>query len=363
VDLSEFRATYERITGEVGKVVVGQERAIHLLLTSILADGHVILTGVPGLGRTLIAETLGAALGLRMRRIQFTPDLLPTDVTGAEVVERLEGEHRFRYSQGPVFANMVLADEINRSPARTQAALLEAMQERQVTVGGKRHPLPRPFAVVATQNNLDTEGVYRLPEAQLDRFMMQIELKYPSEESEMRIIDATTSVVSRTASAVADGDTVLAMQEFAKLIPVPATMKEFAARLVRSSRWHEGDGQQVEGRRRSRRHWWGGLRKAGEVDRIARYVRWGASPRAGQALLRAAKVSAIARGRAYVTREDIVDVVQPVLAHRVIPDHRAGARGLTSADVLKRLVQEVCDQTAPKASSSRVRALLVAMKS
>ena len=362
MDLQTFRNTYNRIIEEVCSVVIGQDKVVHLLLTAILADGHVILTGVPGLGRTLIAETIGKALGLAVNRIQFTPDLLPTDITGTEVIELVEGEHRYRYVPGPVFANMILADEINRSPARTQSALLEAMQERQVTANGKRYPLDKPFLVVATQNTLDTEGVYPLPEAQLDRFMMQIEIRYPSEEAEAEIVDATTSIFHQTAEAVTDAKTVVEMQQFAKVIPVTKTVKEFAAHLVRSSRWEEKKEVGGERVRKSKRYWWGGIRKVGTTDRVAQYVRWGASPRAGQALLRAAKVIAIVQGRAYVTREDIIGVFSPILTHRVIPDHRAGAKGLTSQKMLERLINEVCEEMAPKPVSSRMRALLSPMK-
>jgi MoxR-like ATPase len=359
LDLQTFRGNFRRITEEVESVVIGQERIVELLLTAVLAEGHVILTGVPGLGRTLIAETIGRALGLKVSRIQFTPDLLPTDVTGTEVVEMVEGAHQYRYIPGPVFANMILADEINRAPARTQSALLEAMQEKQVTASGRRYPLEAPFLVVATQNTLETEGVYPLPEAQLDRFMMQIEMDYPEEDAEVGIVDATTSVVHNTASAVCDPKTVVEMQQFAKMIPVTKTIKEFTSKLVRASRW---EGEPIRFRKdteQKKRHWWGGLRKESKIDRVAQYVRWGASPRAGQCLLRAGKISAIVKGRSYVAREDIIEVAHPILSHRVIPDHRAGAKGLTSLKVVERLVDEVIEETAPKPVSSRMKSLLV----
>ncbi len=360
MDLQTFRDNFRRITEEVESVVIGQDRIVRLLLTAILAEGHVILTGVPGLGRTLIAETIGKVLGLKVSRIQFTPDLLPTDVTGTEVVEMIEGAHQYRYIPGPVFANMILADEINRAPARTQSALLEAMQEKQVTAAGKRYPLDKPFLVVATQNTLETEGVYPLPEAQLDRFMMQIEMDYPDADAEVGIVDATTSVIHHTASAVCDPATVVEMQQFAKMIPVTQTIKEFTSKLVRASRW---EGEPVRLRRDTieakKRFWWGGLKKESKIDRVAQYVRWGASPRAGQCLLRAGKISAIVKGRSYVAREDIVEVAHPILAHRVIPDHRAGAKGLTSLKVVERLVEEVNQATAPQPVSSRMKSLLV----
>jgi MoxR-like ATPase len=215
---------------------------------------------------------------------------------------------------------------------------------------------------VATRNTVDTEGVYRLPEAQLDRFLMQIEVKYPTEDAEIEILDATTSVSRCTVEPIADPDTVVAMQQFARVIPVSRTVKEFAARLVRATRWEGTDGEPSASRSRQKRHWWGGLRRPKERDCVARYLRWGSSPRAGQALLRAAKVRAIVRGRAYVTREDVLDVFHPVLAHRVIVDHRAGARGMTSQKVLEALMDEVCAESAPKPTSSRMTALLLAMK-
>ncbi len=363
MDLNEFRDNYTKIIEEVQSVVMGQDQVIKLLLTSILAEGHCILTGVPGLGRTLIAESMGKVLGLTVNRIQFTPDLLPTDITGAEVIQRVQGEHQYRYVKGPVFAHLVLADEINRSPARTQAALLESMQEKQVTVSGKRYELEKPFLVIATQNTLDTEGVYPLPEAQLDRFLMQIEIKYPSAEDEKLILDATTSVFDQDVREICSPETVVEMQRFARVIPVTNTIKEFTAKLVRGSRLDEEHAVKLGAPKKAKRHWWGGLIKEKEQERVAHYVRWGASPRAGQALLRSAKVNAIIKGRAYVTREDIIDVAYPILSHRVIPDHRAGAKGLTSQTVVERLVKEVCDQTAPEPVSSRMGSLLVNMKS
>lgn len=361
MDLQEFRDTYRRIMDEIQSVVIGQERVVSLLLTSVLAEGNVMLTGVPGLGRSLVAETLGKVLGLKVSRLQFTPDLLPTDVTGTEVIDLSSGSYTKRFIPGPIFANLVLADEINRSPPRTQAALLEAMQERQITASGTRYKLERPFLVIATQNTIDTEGVYPLPEAQLDRFLMQIETKYPSAEDENKILDATTSIYKHEVKTVTNPQTVVKMQEFAKVIPVTDTVKEFAVALVRASRMEKEE--KAEARVvKSRRHWWGGLRKEDHRDRVARYVRWGASPRAGQALLRASKINAIIAGRAYVTRQDIINVFGPVLAHRVIVDHRAGARGLTSQKVLERLVNEVETALAPKPTSSRMNKLLTAMK-
>jgi MoxR-like ATPase len=359
VEIKEFRETYARIKEQMARIIVGQEAVVDQLIISVLAEGHVILTGVPGLGRTLLAETLGKVLGLTVSRIQFTPDLLPTDVTGTEVLQMTEGEHKFRYMQGPVFANLVLADEINRSPARTQASLLESMQEKQVSVNGVRYPLPKPFLVIATQNTLDTEGVYPLPEAQLDRFLMQIEMDYPSAEEEDAIIDRTTSTFSDNVVSITDPKKLLELQQFAKMIPVAPTIKEFAVSLVRASRLGQDKSTAIKAK--PKRTWWGGLRRLGEVDRVAQYIRWGASPRAGQALLRAGKIAAIINGRSYVTREDIMSVAHSVMSHRVIPDHRAGAKGLTSRKVAERLIDEVCLETAPKPATSRMRSVLAAM--
>lgn len=359
MNVKEFRDIYRRVMDEVLTVIIGQDHVLHLLFTAILAEGHVILTGVPGLGRTLIAETLGKVLGLQIKRIQFTPDLLPTDVTGTEVIQLVDGVAHYKYVPGPIFANMVLADEINRAPARTQSSLLEAMQEKQVTAAGTRYVLERPFLVVATQNSLDTEGVYRLPEAQLDRFMMQIEIRYPSEEAEIGIIDATTSTYHAEPQVVTDPKKLVEMQDFAKNIPVPQSVKEFAAKLVRESRWEGEKEVVVKKRGKLKWNWLGLIHREEHKEHVAQFVRWGASPRAGQALLRAGKVSAIVKGRTYVAREDIMEMAYPVLAHRVIPDHRAGAKGLTSTDVVSRLVNEVCEETTPQPVSSRMKRLLV----
>jgi MoxR-like ATPase len=332
-----FAANFHRVRQELGKVVVGQERVTRHLLGAVFAGGHVLLRGLPGLGRTLIVQTLAEILGIDYGRIQFTPDLLPTDITGAEVLEHNveTGDRHFRFFKGPVFANLVLADEINRSPARTQAALLEVMQERQVTMGGQTHFLPKPFMIVATQNTLDHEGVFVLGEAQSDRFLVMIEQDYPTLPEEKRILHNTTGVLRPTVSAVLDGPTILAMQEFAREVPVVPSVKEFALNIVRASRANED----------------------GAAPEAARCVRLGAGPRATQALLRLGKVMALAAGRMHVSKQDIVDVVEPVLAHRLLLDFRAQAAGRDQSYVIDALIRHAEARTVP-AVSIWVRELL-----
>ena len=337
ISLSQFRDNFHAVHAELAKTVVGHATAIERLLVALFADGHVMLSGVPGLGRTLLVKTLAKVLGLSASRIQFTPDLLPTDITGTEVLQE-SPDHRtrsFRFFKGPVFANLVLADEINRSPPRTQAALLEVMQERQVTVGGKKYPVPAPFLLVATQNSLETEGIFPLPEAQMDRFLMAIHLDYPSFDEEVGIIDAGTGVLAPKPSQVLTPEKLIEMQQVARLVPVVPSVKEYALTLVRNTRPAEGD----EGR-------------------VSSLLRWGASPRGGQALIAGGKVLAVVRGRNYVTRQDIRDVALPALAHRVILSFRAGAQGIKMPDLVNRLIAETDAQLAPPMKSQRWRDIL-----
>jgi len=340
MDFADFRRHFETVRGELSKAVVGHADAVESLLVALFADGHVMLTGVPGLGRTLLVKSVAQVLGLSFNRVQFTPDLLPTDITGTEVLQESDDRltRSFRFFKGPIFANLVLADEINRSPPRTQSALLEVMQERQATVGGRRYPLPTPFLLVATQNSLETEGVFPLPEAQMDRFLMSIHLDYPSRRDEVAIIDAATGEGSAGLAQVIDAELLVAMQRLARLAPVPPTVKEYALALVRNTRPEPGDGQQ----------------------RVARLLRWGSSPRGGQALIGSAKVLACVRGRPYVTRQDIRDVARPVLAHRMILSFRAGAQGQRMSDLVTQLIEETDRQTAPPMKSRRWRDILFA---
>lgn len=336
ISLSQFRDNFHAVHAELAKTVVGHATAIERLLVALFADGHVMLSGVPGLGRTLLVKTLAKVLGLSASRIQFTPDLLPTDITGTEVLQE-SPDHRtrsFRFFKGPVFANLVLADEINRSPPRTQAALLEVMQERQVTVGGKKYPVPAPFLLVATQNSLETEGIFPLPEAQMDRFLMAIHLDYPSFDEEVGIVDAGTGLLSTKPNQVLTPELLIEMQRVARLVPVVPSVKEYALTLVRNTRPGTASGG------------------------VGELLRWGASPRGGQALIAGGKVLACVRGRNYVTRQDIRDVALPALAHRVILSFRAGAQGIKLPDLVNRLIAETDAQLAPPMKSQRWRDIL-----
>jgi MoxR-like ATPase len=326
----EFCETFQKVRVELAKVVVGQDAAIEHLLIAVFAGGHVLLSGMPGLGRTLIVKTVAEILGLDYRRLQFTPDLLPSDIIGAEILESstATGERQFRFFKGPVFANMVLADEINRSPARTQAALLEVMQERQVSIGGHTYFLPSPYILVATQNTLDTEGTWALGEAQTDRFMMSVEQEYPRDHEEKLMIQLTTGSTRPTAETVTSPEMVLAMQRLAKEVPVVPSVRDFALAIVRGSRPDSEDA----------------------VDLAKRNIRLGASPRAAQALLLGGKVTALARGRTHVTRDDIINVAKPVMAHRLLMDFRAQAEGGTYREVLDSLIARAEEKTLPRLS-------------
>lgn len=330
VDAERFHELFHQIRRELGKVVVGQEQTIEHLLVSVLSGGHVLLTGMPGLGRTLIVKTLAVVLGLEYRRLQFTPDLLPTDIVGTEVLEHnaATGQRQFRFFKGPVFCNMLLVDEINRSPTRTQSALLEVMQERQVTAGGRTFHLPQPFTLIATENTLDTEGIWRLGEAQVDRFMMSIEQCYPSANEERWMLRRSTGSYEPQVERITTPETVLSMQALAREVPVVPSVRDFALAVVRASRPGETDS------------------RAG----LSESVRLGASPRAAQSLLLGAKATALARGRTHVTRQDIVDVAVPVMTHRLLIDFRAQADGLSRIDLINSLLDEARRRTIPAVS-------------
>lgn len=326
---AEFQKLFASVHAELARVVIGQERAVEHLLVAVFGGGHVLLTGMPGLGRTLLVKTLGEALGLEYRRIQFTPDLLPTDIVGAEVLERnREGERRFHFFKGPVFANLVLADEINRSPARTQSALLELMQERQITTGGQTYRLPKPFVLVATQNTVESEGVWPLGEAQADRFMLCIEQFYPDEEAEGRMLDVTTGTRRIQTQKVADPEAVVAMQNLAREVPVVPSVKQFALAIVRATRPGAESGGD------------------GATD-----IRLGASPRAAQAILMGAKVLALARGRTHVSKSDVIEIAPSVLTHRLMVDFRAQAQGRDARFIVERILQHARRRALPEVSA------------
>ncbi|GJM21178.1 MAG: ATPase AAA [Planctomycetota bacterium] len=316
-----LKAAYDSIHAELSKVIVGQEAVVDQLIVALFARGHVILTGVPGLAKTLMISSLAKTLSLGFNRIQFTPDLMPTDITGTEIIQedRNSGARTLEFLEGPVFTNILLADEINRTPPRTQAALLEAMQDRQVTTGGKRRELPDPFFVLATQNPIDQEGTYPLPEAQLDRFMFNVVVDYPDRDEEVEILRRTTQTETAELPAVMSGEEILAMQALVRRVPIADDMLAYAAELVRSTR---PDQQGVPGFVRD-------------------HLKWGAGPRAGQYLVLGAKARAVIRGRSHVSMDDIQRVARPVLRHRILTNYSAQAEGIRPDDIIDRLLETV----------------------
>lgn len=319
--VERLRDAFTKLKAEMSKVIVGQTAVLEELLIAIFAKGHCLLIGVPGLAKTLMIHTLADSLNLTYNRIQFTPDLMPSDITGTEVIQedKATGVRQFKFLRGPLFANIVLADEINRTPPKTQAALLEAMQERQVTVGGDRHRLPDPFFVLATQNPIEQEGTYPLPEAQLDRFMFNVMVDYPEEQEEIDIVRLTTSNQKPTVSKVLSGHDIIQLQEIVRNVPVAPFLIEYAVRVARMTR----------------------RGKAEVPDFIRDYVSWGAGPRASQYLILAAKARAVLYGRHYVSAEDIRAVAGPVLRHRIVTNFNAEAEGLKPDDILDRLLKVV----------------------
>jgi MoxR-like ATPase len=312
---------YQTIRTEMAKVIVGQEEVLEQLLTCIFARGHAILEGVPGLAKTLMVSSLAKCLDLGFARIQFTPDLMPSDITGTEVIQedRATGQREFKFLRGPIFNNIILADEINRTPPKTQAALLEAMQERQVSVGGQQLAMPDPFFVLATQNPIEQEGTYPLPEAQQDRFMYKIFVRYPKWEEEFDVIRQTTTVTDVVLDSVLDGDTIRRLQQIIRRVPIADSVIEYCMRLVRATRVLDG-----------------------QVPEIVReYISWGAGPRACQYLVLGGKVRAVLHGRFHVNTEDIQAVAKPVLRHRIVTNFNADAEGLTPDAIIDRLLEIV----------------------
>ncbi len=318
--VARLKQAYDRLRGELGKVIVGQEQVIEELLIAVFARGHCILEGVPGLAKTLLVSTLARAMSLDFSRIQFTPDLMPSDITGTEVIQenKATGARELRFMPGPVFANFVLADEINRTPPKTQAALLEAMQERQVTAGGRRHTLEAPFFVLATQNPIEQEGTYPLPEAQQDRFMFKVLVRYPSREEERRIVAATTAGDPSDVAQVLGRDEVLELQRVVRRVPVAPAIVDHALDLVRQTRVREPEGI---------------------PEFVRKWVAWGAGPRASQYLVLGAKARAALAGRYHVTIEDLRAVAKPVLRHRILTTFAAEAEGITPDAVIDRLLE------------------------
>ena len=318
--VEKLQKGYHNLRAELGKVIVGQEAVIEELLISLFCRGHALLVGVPGLAKTLLISTLSRTLGLSFNRIQFTPDLMPSDITGTEVIEedKTTGGRQLRFVRGPIFANVILADEINRTPPKTQAALLEAMQEHQVTAGGKMHRLPQPFFVLATQNPIEQEGTYPLPEAQLDRFMFMINVGYPSEEEEFQIVRLTTMGRKVDLDHVLSGEEVIALQEIVRKVPVADHVIRYALQFSRLTRKGEA-GTAIP-------------------DFVNEYVGWGAGPRASQYLILAGKARALLKGRYYVSTEDIRQVALPVLRHRIVTNFNAEAEGIKSDAIVRKLI-------------------------
>ncbi len=317
--VARLGAAYRRISDEVGRVIVGQRHVIEELLIAMFARGHCLLVGVPGLAKTLLVRTLADSLDLSFSRVQFTPDLMPADITGTEVIQedKTTGTRAFRFLPGPLFAHVVLADEINRTPPKTQAALLEAMQEHQVTVGGRRHTLPEPFFVLATQNPIEQEGTYPLPEAQLDRFMFNVLVDYPTEEEEFQIVRQTTAdTVVQTVKSLSQQE-IGALQQFVRRVPVADHVIRYAMQFTRLSRNRGPDTPEF----------------------VKKYVSWGAGPRASQYLVLGAKARAVLHGRPYASTEDVRAVALPVLRHRLMTNFNAEAEGIRPDNIIQRLIE------------------------
>lgn len=324
--LEKLSTAYRDVRRELGKVIVGQNEVIEQIMIAIFARGHVLLEGVPGLAKTLMVSTLARTLNLDFSRIQFTPDLMPSDIVGTEVIQedRNTGAREFKFLKGPVFSNIVLADEINRTPPKTQAALLEAMQEKQVTIGGQRHTLPSPFFVLATQNPIEQEGTYSLPEAQQDRFMFKVFVKYPDYADEYAIAATTTADRDTDVSQVLSGEEIERLQKLVRKVPVAPHVIHFALRLVRATRVLEDECPEF----------------------VRESISWGAGPRGVQNLLLGAKARAVLEGRTFASTDDVRAVALPVLRHRVITNFNAESSGVSSDDVIQRLLKELPEREA-----------------
>ena len=319
--VENLKNSTNKIKNELGKVIVGQEAVVEEVLIAILTRSHALLVGVPGLAKTLLVSTLSQTLHLSFKRIQFTPDLMPSDITGTEViyVDPATGKREFRFLKGPIFANMILADEINRTPPKTQAAMLEAMQERKVSVGGVDHPLPEPFFVLATQNPIEQEGTYPLPEAQLDRFMFMIHVDYPSVSEELQIMKMATGVGGEKPNAVLTDQEILNLQQVVRRMPVAEHVYLYAEKLVRVTR----------------------PKTTEALDFCKKWLTWGAGPRAGLNLILAAKARAMLHGQFYVSCDDVAAMAAPIFRHRIIPNFSAQSEGVTSDDITRKILEAV----------------------
>lgn len=317
---NEFQTTFSKIKKEIHKVIIGQDDIIDLLLISLFSRGHCVLIGVPGLAKTLLIHTLADTLNLSFSRIQFTPDLMPGDITGTEVIEenKSTGQKEFKFIKGPVFANIILADEINRTPPKTQAALLEGMQEYHITTGGITYQLEKPFFVLATQNPIEQEGTYPLPEAQLDRFMFNIWVDYPTFEEEKQIVNTTTAKQEYNVEALIDAHKIKQLQDLVREVPVPENVLEYAVTLVAKTRPNTSMAP----------------------DFVNKYLSWGAGPRASQYLILGSKARALSKGRYNVSQEDIDALAIPVLRHRIVNNYAAEAEGFTTVKLIQMLIED-----------------------
>ena len=323
--VEKLKAAHLTIRKELAKVIIGQKEVVEQALIAIFTRSHALLVGVPGLAKTLLVSTLAETLDLEFKRIQFTPDLMPTDITGTEVIyqDPATNERQFKFLIGPIFANIILADEINRTPPKTQAAMLEAMQERQISIGGEDHKLPDPFFVLATQNPIEQEGTYPLPEAQLDRFMFMIKVEYPDAAEELDIMKMATGAAPGQPKAVLSGADILQLQDTVRRMPVSDHVFEYARKLVRVTRVKTDDA----------------------LDVCKEMLTWGAGPRGGINLIMAAKARAMLAGQVYVSCEDVASVAHPVLRHRIIPNFSAQSEGVTADDIIDRILEAVPQDT------------------
>ena len=319
-EVERLTTKIELLKKEIGKIIIGQEETIEQLLITFLAGGHALLEGVPGLAKTLMIRTLSDAIDLKFRRIQFTPDLMPSDIIGTEILEEdhSTGKKFFEFNKGPIFSNIILADEINRTPPKTQAALLEAMQEFEVTFSGKTYKLDKPFFILATQNPIEQSGTFPLPEAQQDRFLLYIKIGYPTEQEETSILKSTTSSVKTKVNSVISGEEIVRLQQLVRELPISDDLISYVSKIVRATR-----------------------PETSSNDFVKEWVSWGAGPRAGQAMILTAKARALSQKRLAVTKEDIDAVAYPVLRHRVIVNFKAEAARITSDEVTKDLLKNI----------------------
>ena len=311
--VNELVEQFNSLKSEIGKIIIGQKDAVDFTLLSVFCGGHSLLIGVPGLAKTLLVNTVSSALGLNFKRIQFTPDLMPSDILGSEILDQ---NRQFKFIKGPIFSNIILADEINRTPPKTQAALLEAMQERSVTVSGNHYKLGLPFFVLATQNPIEQEGTYPLPEAQLDRFMFSINLEYPTFKEEVEVVKSTTGAVQQKVSAIFSNEDIIAIQKLIRKIPVTDNVIEYAVRLVGKTR----------------------PKSAEATEMVKSFLDWGAGPRASQNLILAAKAHAAVKGKYSPDIEDVRAVAIPILSHRIVKNYKAEAEGISVSDIINSLL-------------------------